>query len=530
MPVETFALLLRMQITRFSSESDDRLVDICASENPQCRLTREGSNVSLENLSSIFSSEADRRAQPAAPPAEPADSVPTPTITTSHNPENDPEDEAQTYQIPETELRKLLSILSPETNHEAEHPTAPSEPAGAVPAPEIESSQVLEDDAHGSEIIESELRNPLTIISLEPDPRVESATPPSEPVEAVPAAEIESSQVLEEEVHRIEIIEGGLENPLSIISVEIDPRVEPATRPFGAATASAIVLTQPPQEEVHRNGIIESEMKNVLSITSLEADHRPEQATPPAQPADSVPTPEISIEQVRADEIQADEKFEDDEEPQRASKLVPIISSIGVVAVVLALVGYAIYSSQQAQDEGPTRAPVQSANSSPNSEVSGPGVPAAQDGQESQASLPPPIKAPFGTWIDPATGLMWTLKDNRYDVNWQHAAEYCRDLRLAGHNDWRLPMVEELQGIYDAAVKVPGRCCGGTQVSMQVRGKLSLSGWQWSSAQKTPYGTPFSFYNGGRYTNLLTDSEGGRALCVRTLGQLLSRPTSGSEE
>ena len=91
-------------------------------------------------------------------------------------------------------------------------------------------------------------------------------------------------------------------------------------------------------------------------------------------------------------------------------------------------------------------------------------------------------------------------------------------------------MVEELQGIYDPGVNVSGRCCGGTQVSMQVKGDLSLSGWQWSSAQRTPYGTPFSFYNGGRYTNLLSDSDGGRALCVRTLGQLLSRPASGSEE
>jgi hypothetical protein len=91
-------------------------------------------------------------------------------------------------------------------------------------------------------------------------------------------------------------------------------------------------------------------------------------------------------------------------------------------------------------------------------------------------------------------------------------------------------MVEELQGVYDAGVNVPGRCCGGTQVKMQVKGNLSLSGWQWSSSQRAQYGTPFSFYNGGRYTNLLSDSDGGRALCVRTLGQLLSRPTSGSEE
>ena len=420
MPVETFALLLRMQITRFSSESDDRLVDICASENPQCRLTREGGYVSLENLSSIFTPEADQSARHAASQTEPADSVPTATITTG----KDLEDRAHTYQIPENELRKLFSILSPDANHRVEPATPPSETADSVPAAEIVSSQVLEDDAHGNEIIESEL-------------------------------------------------------------------------------------------------------KKLLSIISPQANHRVELEPPPA---DSVPLPDIASEQVQGDEIHTGEKFEDDEETPRSSKLKPVLGGIGVVAVALALVGYAIHASQQAQVEVPSSIATRGANSSPNPEVAGPGKPTAQDGQGSQAPLATQIKAPFGTWIDPATGLMWTLKDNRSDVNWEQAAEYCRDLRLAGHDDWRLPMVEELQGIYDAAVNVSGRCCGGTQVSMQVKGNLSLSGWQWSSAQRTPYGTPFSFYNGGRYTNLLSDSDGGRALCVRTLGQLLSRPTSGSEE
>jgi len=423
LPVETFALLLRMQITRFNSESDDRLVDICASENPQCRLTREGGYVSLENLSSIFTPEADQSARHAASQTEPADSVPTATITTG----KDLEDRAHTYQIPENELRKLFSILSPDANHRVEPAIPPSEPADSVPAAEIDSSQVLEDEAHGNEIVESEL-------------------------------------------------------------------------------------------------------KKLLSIISPEANRRVEQGPPPAEPADSVPAPDAAAEQVQGDEIHTNGKFEDDEETPRSSKLKPVLGGIGVVAVALALVGYAIHASQQAQVEVPSSIATRGANSSPNPEVAGPGKPTAQDGQGSQAPLATQIKAPFGTWIDPATGLMWTLKDNRSDVNWEQAAEYCRDLRLAGHDDWRLPMVEELQGIYDAAVNVSGRCCGGTQVSMQVKGNLSLSGWQWSSAQRTPYGTPFSFYNGGRYTNLLSDSDGGRALCVRTLGQLLSRPTSGSEE
>src|ERR1700681_1237026 len=59
-------------------------------------------------------------------------------------------------------------------------------------------------------------------------------------------------------------------------------------------------------------------------------------------------------------------------------------------------------------------------------------------------------------WVDPFTGLMWAGKDSGKDVNWRKATNYCRDLRLAGHSDWRLATIEELEGIYDPAAKSPG--------------------------------------------------------------------------
>ncbi len=50
-------------------------------------------------------------------------------------------------------------------------------------------------------------------------------------------------------------------------------------------------------------------------------------------------------------------------------------------------------------------------------------------------------------WTDPVTGLMWTKKDNGSDLSWQEAVDYCKNLQLADHNDWRLPLAGEFQGI-----------------------------------------------------------------------------------
>src|SRR5262245_32363360 len=55
-----------------------------------------------------------------------------------------------------------------------------------------------------------------------------------------------------------------------------------------------------------------------------------------------------------------------------------------------------------------------------------------------------------GFWVDPSTGLMWAGRDNfGRDLNWRQAAKYCLDLRLGGYADWRLPTIDELEGIYD---------------------------------------------------------------------------------
>jgi len=120
-------------------------------------------------------------------------------------------------------------------------------------------------------------------------------------------------------------------------------------------------------------------------------------------------------------------------------------------------------------------------------------------------------------WTDPATGLIWAKKDNGSDVNWHQASDYCRNLQLAGHTNWRLATIYELQGIFDANV-------GGHHV----KGGLQMSSYYaWSS---TLYGVPRADYaeayeqyfgwhevQGGPTS--LNNSTNGRALCVRRFGE-----------
>jgi hypothetical protein len=77
-------------------------------------------------------------------------------------------------------------------------------------------------------------------------------------------------------------------------------------------------------------------------------------------------------------------------------------------------------------------------------------------------------------WTDPATGLMWTKKDNGDSVSWQQAMYYCRNLRLAGHDDWRLPTINELSGINENEANVYGE---------HLKGNLFLNMDAWSSSQ-----------------------------------------------
>jgi Protein of unknown function (DUF1566) len=115
-------------------------------------------------------------------------------------------------------------------------------------------------------------------------------------------------------------------------------------------------------------------------------------------------------------------------------------------------------------------------------------------------------KSPY--WIDFDTHLMWTAADNGSGVSWTQAQRYCRSLTLAGFKDWKLPSIDDLQGLV-----------GGTdsQSTYRIKAPIKLSGWQWSltPGKQDGEGWALDFGDGARASVAAGDSGLNRALCVR---------------
>jgi len=133
------------------------------------------------------------------------------------------------------------------------------------------------------------------------------------------------------------------------------------------------------------------------------------------------------------------------------------------------------------------------------------------------------------TWLDPDTRLMWTSNDNSSDVDQPQAAAYCSTLQYAGYSDWRLPSLEELQGIYDPVSNSKRKVVAGIEYEVHVKGDLNLAtGWVWSDRTGDSPGRPYQTAWLFQFFDLASNRDGGkplsnflhfhfqmRALCVR---------------
>jgi hypothetical protein len=104
-----------------------------------------------------------------------------------------------------------------------------------------------------------------------------------------------------------------------------------------------------------------------------------------------------------------------------------------------------------------------------------------------------------GYWTDPETKLVWAKRDSgdNNDVTWQQAVDYCKNLRLAGSSDWRLPTREETNAMYDPLQPHRMDCCNndkgynvetqhsesGLHLNVYIKGELQITGWEWTSTR-----------------------------------------------
>lgn len=117
-------------------------------------------------------------------------------------------------------------------------------------------------------------------------------------------------------------------------------------------------------------------------------------------------------------------------------------------------------------------------------------------------------------------GLQWALETNGADIRWPDAIDHCKGLELAGHDDWRLPTMSELESVYDPdaedshGIRSPIRtdtCClwsSESLVDRQAEDGHEIAG------PPDRYHWGFMF-DGGLEYYAVHIFEDGQALCVR---------------
>jgi hypothetical protein len=120
--------------------------------------------------------------------------------------------------------------------------------------------------------------------------------------------------------------------------------------------------------------------------------------------------------------------------------------------------------------------------------------------------------------------LMWAAYPASDNAPWDEADEYCETLELAGHQDWRLPTLVELEALYDPAtdsrIRSPFElddCCLWSSTSLEELGAERKAGLANPMNADRDYFWGFLYSSGTRYYSVRRFADG-RALCVRDVG------------
>lgn len=152
-----------------------------------------------------------------------------------------------------------------------------------------------------------------------------------------------------------------------------------------------------------------------------------------------------------------------------------------------------------------------------------------------------------GAWCDEKNGLMWTNDDNRKNVKWKDANNYCTALQRGGFSDWRLASIDELKTLYDpsstrntTALDRDQVINFGGQVSRDAAGAtwtyhivsgITLTGANVWSSTNDQYNDikMWLFFSDGSAASVPTGfSRNMRALCVRPTGAANAADTSAN--
>jgi len=126
-----------------------------------------------------------------------------------------------------------------------------------------------------------------------------------------------------------------------------------------------------------------------------------------------------------------------------------------------------------------------------------------------------------GTFSDPKTGLMWSLRDNQGDITWLDARQWARftfpSTLPRDQGNWRLPTSDELSSLESDNTTYEGyeSDCG---ITVRIERAVELTcAFVWTADESGIQARYFNFQQGVQVLDRKTKSRGHRALAVRTL-------------